>query len=112
MVERCEIVGFSDLDGCLLDRETYECDRAASAAEQLKQQDIPLVLCSSKTQAEVEVYRALLGLADPFIIENGGAILIPVGYFPFPHAFTRVVGAYQLVEFGVSYARLAESLRE
>lgn len=107
-----ELVIFSDLDGCLLERDRYGWDAARPALARLKREGIPLVLCSSKTRAEVEVHREDLGLPDPFIVENGGAILIPEDYFPFPHPFTRTQGPYRLVELGVSYARLTEALRQ
>ena len=101
---------YSDLDGCLLDRERYEFEAARPALDHLKRQGIPVVLCSSKTQAEVEFHREILGLTDPFIVENGGAILIPGGYFPVPHAFFRPAGAYGMIELGVPYARLTQAL--
>jgi mannosyl-3-phosphoglycerate phosphatase len=105
-------VVFSDLDGCLLDRATYDVGPARPVLDLLKRQRIPLVLCSSKTEAEVEHHRQLLGLSDPFVVENGGAILIPKGYFPLPHGFTRTTGPYQRVEFGVPYERLTAALRD
>jgi len=103
---------YTDLDGCLLDQETYSAEAARPALDLLRKERIPLVLCSSKTQAEVEYHRDLLGLTDPFVVENGGAILIPTGCFPFPHAFTRTTGPYRRVEFGIAYARLTETLGE
>lgn len=106
------LVIFSDLDGCLLDRDTYEDAAARPALERLQAEGIPLVLCSSKTQAEVELHRERLGLPDPFVVENGGAVLIPEGYFPSPLASTRAVGPYRVVELGVPYARLTAALRE
>lgn len=112
MAVRPRFVIFSDLDGCLLDRERYEFEAARPALDLLKREGIPLVLCSSKTQAEVEYYREIFDLPDPFIVENGGALLIPKDYFPFLHAFTRATGQYRVVEFGVSYTKLTASLRE
>ena len=111
-MKRHTFVIYSDLDGCLLDRESYEVEAARPALEHLKRQGIPVVLCSSKTQAEIELHRELLGLTDPFIVENGGAILIPEGYFPVPHAFFRPAGVYGMIELGVPYARLTQALRE
>lgn len=106
------LVIFSDLDGCLLDRETYDHAAARPALERLAREGVPLVLCSSKTRAEVEVHRERLGLSDPFIVENGAAILLPEGHFPSPHGSTCAAGPYRVVELGVPYARLVAALRE
>jgi mannosyl-3-phosphoglycerate phosphatase family protein len=106
------LVVFSDLDGCLLDRETYAHEPARPALALLRRRGIPLVLCSSKTQAEVEYYRAILGLRDPFIVENGGAVLIPAGYVPSARTPTGGGGPYFTAELGIPYARVSESLRE
>ena len=103
---------YSDLDGCLLDRETYAFGAAQPALELLKRRQIPLVLCSSKTQAEVESYRTALGLANPFIVENGGAVLIPLGHAPARRPPAGGGGAYLRIELGVPYARVSEALRE
>ncbi len=111
-MRRHNFVIYSDLDGCLLDRESYEFEPARPSLDHLKRQGIPVVLCSSKAQAEVEFHREILGLADPFIVENGGAILIPEGYFSVPHAFRRSARAYGIIELGVPYARLTRALHE
>lgn len=79
-------VVFSDLDGTLLDPVTYRFDAAQPALEILRSRGVPLVLCSSKTRREIEVYRERLGNRDPFIFENGGGICVPAGLFPFPIA--------------------------
>lgn len=70
---------FSDLDGCLLDERTYRWDAARPALEALGSGGVPLLLCSSKTRAEMEALACGLGLAWPFIVENGGALVIPNG---------------------------------
>jgi mannosyl-3-phosphoglycerate phosphatase len=105
---------FTDLDGCLLDRRTYSAEAARPAVEALVEAGIPLVFCSSQTRAEVEHQRHALENDDPFVVENGGAIFIPRGYFPFPHALTRTEGGYAVVEMGVRYeplVRLFQDLR-
>lgn len=51
---RPPMVVFSDLDGALLDHETYEFDAARPALDRLRRDGVPLVLCTSKTRAEVE----------------------------------------------------------
>ncbi|MGB8777629.1 MAG: hypothetical protein WCC82_05290, partial [Nitrososphaeraceae archaeon] len=47
----------------------------------LKEKNIPLILTSAKTRLEQNMVRKDLGLTDPYIIENGGAVVIPKGYF-------------------------------
>ncbi|MEM8828588.1 MAG: HAD-IIB family hydrolase [Cyanobacteria bacterium P01_G01_bin.19] len=64
----------TDLDGTLLDHKTYEYAPALEAIAELKRRDIPLILNSSKTQAEISAIRAELGNQEPFICENGGII--------------------------------------
>jgi hypothetical protein len=76
------LIVFTDLDGTLLDHDTYEWQPAMLALDTLKARDIPLVLVSSKTLAELRDYRAQLGLAHPIVAENGAATDIPDGYFP------------------------------
>lgn len=73
---------FTDLDGTLLDHDTYEWAPAAHVLDVLKARRIPVVLNSSKTLAELRPLRAELGLTDPVIAENGAFIDVPAGYFP------------------------------
>ena len=77
------LVVFTDLDGALLDYETYSFSAASEALELLRRHEIPVVLCSSKTHAEIEHIQLDLRLRHPFISENGGAIFLPRGYFLF-----------------------------
>lgn len=62
---------FTDLDGTLLDHETYSWEAARPALERLELSGIPWILVTSKTRAEVELWRKQLGNRHPFIIENG-----------------------------------------
>jgi mannosyl-3-phosphoglycerate phosphatase len=109
-----EIVIFTDLDGTLLDRVTYSYDKALPSAKHLLQHEIPVIFCSSKTRAEQEVYRRELGFFHPFIVENGGAIFIPEGYFPFKFDYNKTEYGYQIIELGVAYGeirRIIEQIR-
>lgn len=76
-----KIVIFTDLDGTLLNPKTYSFEAALPALTLIRKNNIPLILCSSKTMAEIEVYRERLYNIHPFISENGGGINIPDGYF-------------------------------
>lgn len=72
------IVVFSDLDGTLLDHETYSHEPAGPAVAELKRRGVPLVLASSKTAAELAPLHAELGLgATPAIVENGAGLFEP-----------------------------------
>jgi mannosyl-3-phosphoglycerate phosphatase len=106
------IVVFTDLDGTLLDRITYSYDRALPAIKQLVRKSIPVVFCSSKTRAEQEVYRYEMGLFHPFVVENGGAIFIPKGYFPFEFDYHRTEDGYQVIELGIAYREVRRILRQ
>lgn len=62
---------FTDLDGTLLDHETYSFAPAAEALAALKARGVPLVLASSKTAAEIAELHRALGLGDtPAIVEK------------------------------------------
>jgi predicted mannosyl-3-phosphoglycerate phosphatase (HAD superfamily) len=69
------LIVFTDLDGCLLDSETYAHDAAQTALASLAAEGHTLVPCSAKTRSEMGLVARELQLADPFIVENGGAIV-------------------------------------
>jgi mannosyl-3-phosphoglycerate phosphatase len=71
------LIIFTDLDGTLLDHESYEWGPATPAVDLCKERQAPVILVSSKTRAEMNPMRLQLGLASPFISENGGGIYFP-----------------------------------
>jgi mannosyl-3-phosphoglycerate phosphatase len=74
---------------------------------------IPVVLCSSKTRAEQDKIRKDLGLeGEPFIVENGGAIVIPKGYFEALKDNQNNDGFYTVVELGRPSTEIREALRK
>ena len=75
-----EFVIFTDLDGTLLDSETYSWALAEPALGLIEERGIPLVIVSSKTRSEIEILREEIGNSHPFIPETGGAVLIPENY--------------------------------
>ncbi len=92
-----EVVIFTDLDGTLLD-EQYRCDPALPLLRRLRELAVPVVLSSSKTRAEVERLRRELDNHDPFIVENGAAVLIPDGALDGPSpgpCCSRIDGLWQ-----------------
>lgn len=103
---------FTDLDGTLLDHHTYSFEPALPALNALKEKNIPLIICTSKTRAEIEKWRLELRTDHPFISENGGAIFIPKGYFSHKFCFEREKNDYLVVELGTPYAQLRETLNQ
>ena len=101
---------FTDLDGTLLDLETYSYDRALPSIEYLRSQNIPIIFCSVKTKAEQEAYRKELQINDPFIVENGGAIFVSQGYFPFDFEYHEAKDGYLVIELGIPYRQIREIL--
>ncbi|GAO37289.1 hypothetical protein SCT_2708 [Sulfuricella sp. T08] len=96
---------FSDLDGTLLDASSYSFNDALPALALIRVRAIPLILCSSKTRAEIEGCRLHMHNVHPFISENGGGIFIPRGYFSAPVEAPTFDG-YQLVTLGLPYAEI------
>jgi mannosyl-3-phosphoglycerate phosphatase len=74
-------VVFTDLDESLLDRETYSFEAAAPALDAIRGRGIPLVLVTSKTAAETRELQGRLGVDEPFVVESGGGVYVPKGYF-------------------------------
>jgi mannosyl-3-phosphoglycerate phosphatase len=105
-----KLVIFTDLDGTLLDRNTYSFEPAQTALRLLRQKDIPLVLSSSKTMAEIEFYWKELENGHPFISENGGAVFIPKDYFSFRFPYDRETDWFFVLELGMFYPQIIEIL--
>ena len=101
---------FTDLDGTMLDPETYSYQKALAAVELLKAYGVPIIFCSAKTRAEQQVYRRELGIFHPFIVEGGAAIFIPKGYFPFQFHHDRVRDDFLSIELAMPYRRTRQLL--
>ncbi|MFP4654075.1 MAG: mannosyl-3-phosphoglycerate phosphatase [Methanohalobium sp.] len=103
---------FTDLDGTLIDHDTYSYEPAIPALKLLKKHDIPLIFCTSKTRSEIEVYVKKLDILHPFISENGGAVFIPKGYFDVDYDYTAIHENYNVIELGTRYSKLRQVLEE
>ena len=103
---------FTDLDGTLLDNQTYSWAAAEEALEEIERRRVPLVFVTSKTRAELEVLRRKLGHGHPFVTENGGGIFIPQGYFNLPLEGARRAGRYQCVALARPYKEIVSALEE
>lgn len=90
---------FTDLDGTLLDHDTYSWKPAEPALARLRHANIPVIFNSSKTAAEQIVLREQIGNQHPFIVENGAAVYVPND------------GGYEVQRFGADRARLVSLAR-
>lgn len=111
-----KLIVFTDLDGTLLDHYTYSFEKALPSLQLLKDKNIPLVICSSKTRKEIEYYREKLNNCHPFISENGGGIFIPKSYFKFG-AWNSELGVkkekdYHIISLGAKYYKLRKAIEE
>ncbi len=116
---------FSDIDNTLIQsyimkngeiHHTEEYGEIKTLVRKIRDNNIPLILCSTKTRVEQEKIRKYLDINDPFIVENGGAIIIPENYFPMDleelGLSIKRINHYLIIELGKSYNRIIEILRE
>ena len=74
MNKKSPIIIFTDLDGTLLHRDTFEFDGIKEYVKDLTSKGIIIIPNTSKTQVEIEDFNKKLDLNLPFISENGSAI--------------------------------------
>jgi mannosyl-3-phosphoglycerate phosphatase len=106
----------TDLDGTLLDEETYDLAPARPGLDALRERGIGLVLCSSKTRAEMEAIAGELGLqtplGTPLIVESGGAIVVRAGLLPWVPPGGQTDGEHVVLPLGIPRATLLAALPE
>lgn len=68
---------FTDLDGTLLDHDTYDYSPALPALKRLRELGIPVIPVSSKTLSELKQIRRTLKFSGPAVAENGAVIAYP-----------------------------------
>ncbi|MBJ7550451.1 HAD-IIB family hydrolase [Marinomonas ostreistagni] len=91
---------FTDLDGTLLDHYDYNFSAANDALSSLRTLGIPCVLNTSKTYAELLELRHALRHKDPFIVENGAAIYLPINSRFDPNPEWAQCGDFWVKAFG------------
>jgi mannosyl-3-phosphoglycerate phosphatase len=101
----------TDLDGTLLNHHDYSWQGAEPALRALDRRGVPVVFCSSKTRAEIEVLRRETGNRSPFISENGGAVFLPAQGYGYLAGQLPREGDYLVIRLGSPYAELVDALR-
>ena len=107
-----EKIIFTDLDGTLLDHNTYSYKEAEKSLEMINKNNIPLVICSSKTRSEIEFWREKIENTHPFISENGGGIFIPKNYFDSNFKYDKSDKKYFIIVLGKSYKKIIKSFKK
>ena len=73
LTKKPELIIFTDLDGTLLDFR-YSYKEAVPALNLIRKKNIPLIICSSKTRAEIEKCRNLypeLMSVEQYLLSQG-----------------------------------------
>tara|TARA_Y100000996_G_scaffold263978_1_gene207714 strand:+ start:117 stop:923 length:807 start_codon:yes stop_codon:yes gene_type:complete len=73
-IKKISVVIFTDLDGTLLNRDTFKFDEIKDYIKSLVNKGIIIIPNTSKTNAELNNFAKELDLNLPFISENGSAI--------------------------------------
>jgi len=105
------LVVFADVDGTILDLDTYQAGPARQALRTCAALAVPVVFVSSKTRQELEELRNSLGNRDPFACENGAAVYLPRSDWERPDG-AEPWGFYWRIVLGRPRAELVAALRE
>jgi mannosyl-3-phosphoglycerate phosphatase len=106
------ILIFTDVDGTLLDHNSYQWDKAGPALDLCRIYNIPVIMVSSKTRSELETLRRAIGLTFPFISENGGGIFFPKEWHARIPPNAVLEGNLWKYSVGTPYRDLVEGLGE
>lgn len=101
---------FTDLDGTLLDHDTYSAEEARSVLEKVTANGIPVIPATSKTYDEVVEFRDSMNLTHAFIVENGAALYVPMDTDIRCPMGSKLFEGYWVREFGVKRQALCDVL--
>lgn len=94
----------------LLGAPTRGTHAASDALIEIERRNIPLILTTRDTRAQLELLRRKIGHAHPFITEGGGGLFVPDGYFALRLDGARRTGRYLCVPFGRSSQEAGEAV--
>ncbi len=103
---------FAAVEGSLLDSATHSWAAAAEALGELARRQVPLVLVSRGTRAQLEPLRRKIEHIHPFMTESGGALFLPDGYFALRLEGAVRAGRYFCMPFGRPYAEAITASEE
>ncbi len=97
----------TDLDGTLLHHDTYQLEPADKMISRLHDAGIPVIFNTSKTWAETTTLQQSYELEDPFIVETGSCIFLPVSLFPDRPDGAVLRDDYWKVQLGISHREIS-----
>jgi len=104
---------FTDLDGTLIELKQYLYEPALESIKKLLNLQIPIIIATSKSPKEVELWQKRLGICGPFIAENGGGIFIPKDYPLLVRENAKEYeGRYWLIPLGKPYHYIRHTIKE
>jgi mannosyl-3-phosphoglycerate phosphatase family protein len=99
---------YTDLDGTLLDHDTYSANEAKEILGKLSASQVPVIPATSKTYAEVADFREQMSLDHAFIVENGAAVYVPMSLNIRCPMGSKIFEDYWVREFGVRRQALCD----
>ena len=102
---------YTDLDGTLLDHDDYRCDAARPALQRLQAASVPVIPVTSKTLAELENLATSVPFKHPWIVENGGMIVMPDNYFDITEGIPKL-NQYHVKKLAPDYASILDALSQ
>lgn len=106
------MIVFTDLDGTLIDFETYSAEITTPRVRQLLAEGVPVVFCSSKTRLEQRALMQKMGIDTLGIVENGSGIYVPQNSDLFADQNDHPLpDGGRLIELGTSAAVIQEKIK-
>lgn len=102
---------YTDLDGTLLDHDDYRFDAASPSLESLRAASVPVIPVTSKTLAELEELADLVPFRHPWIVENGGMIVMPDNYFDITEDIPKIE-QFRVKKLAPDYASILDALSQ
>ncbi|NOY79052.1 MAG: hypothetical protein GXO76_14465 [Calditrichaeota bacterium] len=105
------LIIFSALENVLVNPRSFQWEDARDILNRAYLRGIPWVVWSRWPVQQVIYFRGQLGLTDPFIVESGGALYIPFGYFDVEIKAVEKEGC-EVIENGLPVAPIREFMEE
>lgn len=110
-MKQYRLIIITDLDGSFLNHHNYSYQDALPLLRELSQKKIPLIFNSSKTFEEILSLREELGNTDPFIVENGAALIWESSKQNLNLPISQDYGDYSVFQSSLSHSHIIQVLK-